>query len=300
MRFNPLDYPVTMLEPLLATQESAWLEHIPLAYLLIDLVRPMRAVELGVHFGDSYCAFCQAVLYLGLPTQMFGIDTWRGDKHAGNYGQEVLGLLRQHHDGRYSTFSTLMPMEFDAALSHVSDGSVDLLHIDGLHTYEAVKHDFETWLPKISTRGVILFHDTQDRTGDFGVYKLWAELADIYPHFEFRHGSGLGIVAVGTELPERLQSLLSADATETDLIRSHYARLGREISLRRFLTQVMRRVFAAQSVVNEWKHSTGQAVPAQAQDIRIAMNQSLSFTQNLVGEIEALARSEMTRRRGKA
>jgi hypothetical protein len=299
-RFNPLDHPVAMLEPLQATQESAWLEHIPLAYLLIDLVRPACAVELGVHFGDSYCAFCQAVHHLRLPTRMFGVDTWRGDKHAGNYGSEVLGLLRQHHDARYTAFSTLMPMEFDSALSRFQDGSVDLLHIDGLHTYEAVKHDFETWQTKMSNRGVMLFHDTQDRTGDFGVYKFWAEQAVKHPHFEFTHGPGLGILAVGPEVPDQLQSLVNADPQQADAIRSHYARLGREISLRRFLTQVMRSVFKAQSVINDWKHETAQAVPMQAQDIRVAMNQSLSFTQNLVNEIQALARSEINQRRGKA
>ena len=298
-RFNPLDYPVTTLEPLLATRESAWLEHIPLAYLLIDLVRPACAVELGVHFGDSYCAFCQAVSHLGLPTRMFGVDTWRGDKHAGNYGPEILGLLRQHHDGRYGGFSTLMPMEFDVALSHFADKSVDLLHIDGLHTYDAVKHDFESWRPKMSNRGVVLFHDTQDRTGDFGVYQFWAELAGIYPHFEFIHGPGLGILAVGAEVPAQLHPLLGANAAEAKAIRSYYAQLGREISLRRFLTQIMRTVFTAQAVVNDWKRSTGQTVALQAEDIRLAMNESLGFAQSLVTEIEALAQSEMNHRRGK-
>jgi hypothetical protein len=297
MRFNPLDHPVATLDPLLATQESAWLEHIPLAYLLIDLVRPGLAVELGVHFGDSYCAFCQAITHLKLPTRMFGVDTWQGDKHSGSYGPEVLGLLRAHHGGRYSAFSTLLPMEFDSALSHFSDGSIDLLHIDGLHTYVAVKHDFETWRPKMSGRGIVLFHDTQDRTGDFGVYKLWAELAAKYPHFEFTHGPGLGILAVGAEVPSRVEPLLNADPAEADAIRSHYARLGQQISLRRFLTQVMRTVFKAQSVINDWKQTTGQAVPNHAQDIRVAMNQSLSFTQNLVADIEGLVRSQKSARR---
>jgi O-antigen biosynthesis protein len=295
-QFNPLDYPVTLLEPILATQDSAWLEHIPLAYLLIDLLQPTRAVELGVHFGDSYCAFCQAVDHLKLPTRMFGIDTWRGDKHAGSYGAEVLALLRRHHDPRYARFSTLMPMEFDSALSHFADASVDLLHIDGFHTYDAVKHDFETWLPKMSYSGVVLFHDTQDRTGDFGVYKLWAELVAKYPHFEFTHGPGMGILAVGAEVPVQLLPMLIAAPADADAIRAFYARLGREISLRRFLTQIMRTVFKAQSAINDWKLTTGQSVSTQSQDIRVAMNHSLSFAQMLVADVEGLVRSDIDHR----
>jgi hypothetical protein len=61
----------------------------------------------------------------------------------------------------------------------------------------------------------------------------------------------------------------------------------------------MRTVFKAQTVINDWKHSTGQTVPPPAEDIRVAMNQSLSFNQNLVMEIEALAKSELSHRRGK-
>ncbi len=297
MAFNPVEHPVALLDPALITQGSAWVEQLPLAYLLIDLVRPACAVELGVHFGDSYCAFCQAVAHLALPTRMFGIDTWRGDPHAGNYGPEVLSLLRAHHDPRYAKFSTLMQMEFATALPNFEIRGVDLLHIDGLHTYAAVKHDFVTWLPKMSRSGVVLFHDTQDRTGDFGVYKFWAELAAKYPHFEFTHGPGLGILAVGEAVPEKLLPLLKASPAETERIRSLYARLGRELGIRRFFTQVMRSVFNAQSVINDWKTLTGQTPSAGSQDIRVAMNQSLHFAQLLVGEVQALVRSDLHQRR---
>ena len=191
-----------------------------------------------------------------------------------------------------------MPIEFDSALALFEPGSVDLLHIDGLHTYEAVKHDFETWLPKMSRRGVVLFHDTQDREGDFGVYKLWAELAALHPHFEFEHGPGLGILAVGEEVPPGLQPLQSASPQEADVIRAFYARLGREISMRRFYTLVMRTVFQAQSLVNEWKQDTGQIPTPESQDIRMAMNQSLSFAKQLVRDVHALVRSELNQRGG--
>src|SRR6266566_576900 len=72
------------------------------------------------------------------------IDTWEGDQHIGRYGPEVLADLRAHHDTLYEGFSRLNPGTFDQAVAGFADGSIDLLDIDGTHTYDAVRHDFET------------------------------------------------------------------------------------------------------------------------------------------------------------
>ena len=159
-------------------------------------------MELGTHTGVSYAAFCQAVDCLMLPTKCYAVDTWEGDEHAGFYGEEVFQEFSRYHDQHYKSFSHLMRMKFDDALSYFSDGSIDLLHMDGCHSYESVKHDFETWLPKISERGIVLLHDTFAKERGFGVGLFLEEIRASYPVFEFTHSYGLGVVALGRKVSE--------------------------------------------------------------------------------------------------
>jgi len=205
--FNPLDYPACLQHPRHLTDVWSWHEHVPFAFALVQMLQPKVFVELGTHKGDSYCAFCQAVDYLGTDTSCYAVDSWEGDQHAGEYGSTVFEDLKAYHDPLYGKFSTLLRATFDQALGRFSDGCIDLLHIDGLHTYEAVKHDFESWLPKMSSRGVVLLHDTNVRQEDFGVWRFWEEVKECYPSFEFKHGCGLGILAVGVEVPDALRLL---------------------------------------------------------------------------------------------
>ena len=225
---NPLDHPVCLDHPLWLEQ-SAWTEHIPFAMYLISTIRPSRFVELGTYYGVSYCAFCQAAKKLGLATEFFAIDTWQGDEQAGEIEETVFENLKTHHDQLYGQFSTLVRSSFDVAVERFENGSIDLLHIDGLHTYEAAKHDFETWLPKMSCRGIILFHDVCERADDFGVWKLWDELTSQYPSFLFVHEHGLGVLVVGKKIPDGLAGLFSADEAEAGLIRDFFRRLGASI-----------------------------------------------------------------------
>lgn len=227
--FNPLDHPICFEIPDRLTLASAWVEHIPFGMYVTDILKPNLLVELGTHMGHSYCAFCQAVVSLNLSTKCFAVDSWQGDEHAGFYGDEVFSELREYHDPLYGHFSQLLRSTFDDAAQYFSDKSIDLLHIDGLHTYTAVKHDFETWLPKVSNKGVILFHDTNVHERDFGVWKFWEEVKSLFPSFEFYHGHGLGVLAVGEQINPNLDPIL--DAENAPLIRNFFSSLGKKYDL---------------------------------------------------------------------
>jgi hypothetical protein len=221
--------PVAFTTPLRVTAASAWKEHVPFAMNLVAALRPRTLVELGTHAGDSFCAMCQAVVHEELGTRCYAVDTWQGDEHAGRYGPEVLADLRAHHDPLYGGFSRLVQETFDAARAQFSDGSIDLLHIDGFHTADAVQADLDGWLPKLSPSGVVMLHDTNVRERGFGVWKVWEQVAARYPHFEFVHGHGLGIAAVGETPPAALAPLLGARGDEVTAIRAFFSGLGQRV-----------------------------------------------------------------------
>lgn len=225
--FNPMVTPICTRTPSNIEAPTTWFGHLPFAMCLVAMTRPALLVELGTYRGASYFAFCQAVKELGLATRCFAIDTWNGDPQGGFYSEEVYDQVREDHDPHYSLFSTLVRGMFDEVRPQFENASIDLLHIDGFHTYEAVKNDFETWLGKMSEQGVIIFHDIEVRDRpDFGVWRLWDEVKHRYPHFEFLHSHGLGVLAVGSRVPELLRPMLNVPEGEAARIRSFFSNLA--------------------------------------------------------------------------
>jgi hypothetical protein len=176
----------------------SWLGHIPFASWLTTTLAPKLFVELGSYSGTSYFSFCQTVRATGISTQCFAVDTWAGDEHTGGYDEAVFKSFSAHNDANYASFSKALRMRFEDAVEQFADGTIDLLHIDGLHTYQAVKNDFETWCSKLSDVGVVLFHDTAVEREGFGVGQYWSEVSAHYPSFEFSHSNGLGVLLVGS------------------------------------------------------------------------------------------------------
>lgn len=206
---------------------NAWVGHLPFAAWVIQEISPKLFVELGTHSGNSYFSFCQSVVENGLSTKCYAVDTWQGDEHAGRYNDEVFTKINAHNQQHYSEFSRLLRMTFDDALDNFSDNTIDLLHIDGLHTYEAVKHDFETWLPKLASGAVVIFHDTNVRERDFGVWKVWEELQARYPNnLEFIHSHGLGVLQLNNAPANRKLEWLQPNSSEKQKVISYFAALG--------------------------------------------------------------------------
>ena len=181
---------------------STWWQHVPIGHWLIAELKPRKVVELGSHYGVSLFAFCEAAEVFSPKSFIYGIDTWAGDAHSGKYEQDVYAVVHKHWSSFHKLRARLVRSTFDEALDHFPKDSIDLLHIDGLHTYDAVKHDFELWQPKMSNKSAILLHDINVRERKFGVWKLWEEIKsnEEFSSIEIMNGHGLGIIFKGETL----------------------------------------------------------------------------------------------------
>lgn len=209
---------------------SAWLEHAPFAFWLVDAVRPRSVVELGTHHGFSCFVFAEAVKRLGLDADIHALDTWAGDDQAGFYGEEVYASVRAIVESDYPGRVHLLRGWFADSRPAIGDGTVDLLHIDGRHGYDDVREDFEEWITVVRDGGIVLFHDIEERENGFGVWRLWEELAAEHPSFAFTHGHGLGIIGVGAVESAAVRELFAADAATRARIRAQYEALGAVVS----------------------------------------------------------------------
>lgn len=225
-----------------------WSGHLPFARDLVAAVRPSIFVELGTHYGESYFGFCQAIAENAIDCKAYAIDTWRGEHQSGFYDESIFEEVSRYNEANYSGFSYLVRGLFDDALPQFEDESIDILHIDGLHTLDAVSHDFYGWLPKVKPGGTILLHDTMVRHDDFGVWRLWSNLGHEGATFEFHHSSGLGVFEKPGAQDARstfLNALFCADP----ILQAH-----------------IRRYYSLAAIELEWKHDLSSRSVTTADD----------------------------------
>lgn len=212
--------------------QSAWYQHIPFVYWLLEKTKPNSYLEMGVHNGISYFAVCESIRQMGLSTKCLALDHWLGDSQAGYFSDSVFESFAKHNK-EYSEFSTYKKNSFEKSMAEVEDNSIDLIHIDGFHSYAAVKNDFELALKKINKSvGIIILHDVNEYQVTFGVNKFWNEIESRFKTFKFNHGHGLGVVFVGANIDINFLSLFDEkDSYFSNIFRDYFETLGQRIFL---------------------------------------------------------------------
>ncbi|AFL85072.1 hypothetical protein Belba_2519 [Belliella baltica DSM 15883] len=216
------------------TGPDSWVDHIPFVKYLINIKKSNLIVELGTHTGNSFCGILEAIKEFQPSSKAYAIDTWEGDDHAGFYEDSVFTNLNKYIEDNYSQNGFLIRKRFDEALNMFSDNSIDILHIDGLHTYEAVKNDFVTWRSKVKSDGVILFHDTCVLKDGFGVHIFWEEIKDDFINYNFLFGNGLGVISLDLNNTSEVNILLR-NLNENIMYQGFFSELANNRQLKNLL-----------------------------------------------------------------
>lgn len=177
---------------------SAWSGHFYFATQLVKILNPQVTVDLGVDFGFSL--FSLAYQNAGIT---YGIDWFEGDSQAGFRDTfEYCNDLKNRLTERYPVSEVKIIKGDFEDVAKTWYRPIDILHIDGLHTYEAVKKDYQNWAKHVHQNGVIMFHDVETFVG---VATFFDQL-DGYKII--RRGScGLGLLTKSEEIFRKIEKL---------------------------------------------------------------------------------------------
>ncbi|GIV19686.1 MAG: hypothetical protein KatS3mg023_1437 [Armatimonadota bacterium] len=149
-----------------ATPEDVFALHNAVVHIPSD---EPTVVEIGSFTGLSACIFSHSLRRHGLGGKVYCVDLWDTYAERNPSAQETgffaykSGQLRQLFDHYISTAGAtqVIPICEDStrAWKNFADGSIDLLFIDGDHSYEGCLADLSHWYPKVKPDGVILGHD---------------------------------------------------------------------------------------------------------------------------------------------
>lgn len=84
------------------------------------------------------------------------------DEFSSAWANGLLHQQRKNHGCRYSMIKALS----NDGAQFIPDQSLDVLFIDGLHTYEGVKNDLHNYWPKLKSQSLLIFNDWTSKFPD--------------------------------------------------------------------------------------------------------------------------------------
>jgi len=165
----------------------------------IEELRPKRIMEIGTAAGGTFFLLSRAahpeatIISLDLPGGEFGggYANWK----AAIYRRAVLPRQSAHcvRSDSHSVES------LNKVRSILGEALLDVLFIDGDHTYEGVRLDFELYSPLVRGGGIIVMHDVAQHQPDStcNVRQYWQELQSRYATREIIESEQQGWAGIG-------------------------------------------------------------------------------------------------------
>lgn len=173
-------------------------EFLEFARVVAD-AKPRAALEIGTYRGGTLFVIAKlaapdaTIISIDLPTTTLGPLVRSAQApilsrfvHAG----QKLHLVRENsHE-----------IQTRLHISEILAGrELDLLFIDGDHSYAGVKGDFDMYSPLVRRGGLVAFHDIAGTSlhDTAGVRKFWAEVKCSYQNLEIIHERGHNSMGIG-------------------------------------------------------------------------------------------------------
>jgi predicted O-methyltransferase YrrM len=150
-------------------------------YDIIKALQPRYVCEIGTDKGGTFYLWCKSssddavLVSIDLPSRKrYSPARRRLYRHFGKSKRQALHFIAS---------DSHQPATLELVRRAVGEHPLDFLFIDGDHTYEGSRQDYEMYAPLVRPGGLIAFHDIATERADCGVPRLWEEIKRGYPGY---------------------------------------------------------------------------------------------------------------------
>lgn len=151
---------------------------------LVNRLKPKAVLEIGTARGGTFFLWCRlasedaTLISIDLPGGPFGggYPEWRVPfyRKMAKPKQKTTLFRGNSHD----------PATLKKTMATLNGHEIDFLFIDGDHSFEGVKRDFEMYSPLVRSGGIIAFHDIVPGETGMKVSEFWGQVKTTHRHLE--------------------------------------------------------------------------------------------------------------------